>query len=67
MKPAKKEPTRAVTVRLPQSQWAALAGLAAQVELPPGRVARLLLDHAIGAMQRGDPELHRAVRTSRDG
>jgi len=58
---------RAVTVRLPESQWAALASLAAQFQLPPSRLARTLLGHAITALQRGDPDLERAVRTSRDG
>ena len=67
MKPADKEATRAVTVRMPESQWAALAGLAAQVGLPPGTVARVLLGYAIAAMQRGDSGIERAVRTSRDG
>lgn len=67
MKPAEKGATRAVTVRMPESQWATLAGLAAQVGLPPGTVARVLLGHAIAALQRGDPDIERAVRTSRDG
>lgn len=67
MKPAEKEATRAVTVRMPESKWTALAGLAAQVGLPPGTLARVLLGYAIAAMQRGDPGIERAVRTSRDG
>lgn len=67
MKPAGKGATRAVTVRMPESQWAALAALATQVALPPGTVARVLLGYAIAAMQRGDPGIERAVRSSRDG
>lgn len=67
MKPAERDATRAVTVRMPATQWAALAGLAAQVGLPPATVARVLLGYAITAMQRGDSGIERAVRSSRDG
>ncbi len=54
-------------MRMPESQWAVLAGLAAQVGLPPGTIARVLLGYAIAAMQHGDLGIERAVRTSRDG
>jgi len=67
MKATEREATRAVTVRMPESQWAVLAGLAAQVGLPPGTIARVLLGYAIAAMQHGDLVIERAVRTSRDG
>lgn len=55
MKPARKEATRAVTVRLPESQWVALRETAAGASVPASALARQLLGHAVAALLRGDP------------
>ncbi len=58
--------THGVTVRLTAREHAEVTTAAKAAGVPAGRLARVLITYGLGELARGNEDLQRAIKTSRD-
>lgn len=65
--PAERAPrSRLVSIRLTGDEHRVLGEAASRAEIPPARLARVLLLFGLGELERAEPRLDRAIKVSRD-
>ena len=55
-----------LTVRMSTGEDGRLAGVAKTAKIPVATLARILIGFGLDQLARGNPELDRAIKTSRD-
>lgn len=63
---AEEAKSHGVSVRLTAREHAEVAATAKAAGIPAGRLARVLITYGLGELARGNDDLQRAIKTSRD-
>jgi len=58
--------SRLVSIRITADEHGVLAAAATCAGMPVARLARVLLEFGLAQLERGNPELDRAIKVSRD-